>query len=143
MTIIRWKMQPEIERHLRNQGTANTEKSVENCGCAPKTNISKFDDYYHIEMGAPGRNKEEFSIKLEEDILTVSYEKQEEEDQETENFKYIRREFENGSFSRSFTLPETTDKEKISAKYENGILSINIPFEDPEKNRISKTINVN
>ncbi len=143
MTIIRWKMHPEIERHLRNQESVNTTKSVKDCGCMPNTNISKFSDYYHIEMAAPGRNKEEFSIKLEEDILTISYEAPQNENQEPENFSYIRREFKNGAFSRSFTLPETTDKEKISAKYENGILSINIPFEDPENSRISKTINVN
>jgi HSP20 family protein len=136
-------MHPEIERHFRNQETANPIKNVENYGYTPKTNVSKFDEYYHIEMAAPGRSKEEFSIKLEEDILTVSYEFRHDENKGPEDFKFIRKEFENGSFTRSFTLPETTDKEKISAKYENGILSINIPFEDPKKNSLSKTINVN
>ena len=47
------------------------------------------------------------------------------------------------TFTRHFTLPETTDKEKISAKYENGILSVNIPFEEPDQTKISKTININ
>jgi len=143
MTIIRWKMHPEMEKHLRNQGTTPTKKSFENCGCVPKTNVTRFNDYYHLEMAAPGRTKEDFSIRLEEDILTVSYENGKEESNETKNSKYVHREFENGSFNRRFTLPETTDIETISAKYENGILSINIPFEDPEKHRISKTINVN
>ncbi len=142
MTIIKWRVRPEMERYFGRDFENNVENNLpENCGCMPETNIRKHDDFYRIEMAAPGRSKENFNIQLEENILNISYESVEEK--ETNPIQYLRREFEHGDFSRHFSLPETVDQEKISAKYENGILHVNIPFEDPEKNRIKKSINVN
>lgn len=144
MTLIRWRMQPEMERFLNRNYENNTETSLpENCGCLPETNIRKYNDYYLIDMAAPGRKKEDFNISLEDDTLTISFEKEKKEGEENEASRYLRREFDFDNFSRHFSLPETTDKEKISAKYESGILTINIPFEDPDKNKLTRNIQVN
>jgi HSP20 family protein len=144
MTIIRWKLRPEAEKYFSRNVENNPERSLpENCGCLPETNIRRNPDHYRIDMAAPGRNKDDFSVKLEENLLSISYTKAETENGEGNTFKYLRKEFDDKSFTRHFTLPETTDKEKISAKYENGILSVNIPIDEPEKNRISKKININ
>jgi HSP20 family protein len=144
MTIIRWKLRPDAERYFSRNIENKPESSLpENCGCLPETNIQRHQDHYRIDMAAPGRNKNDFNIKLEENLLTISYQKTEQENSDGNTFKYLRKEFDNNAFTRHFTLPETTDKEKIFAKYENGILSVNIPFDDPEKNRISKKININ
>lgn len=144
MTIIRWKVRPEAEKYFSRNIENNPERSLpENYGCLPETNIRRNPDHYRIDMAAPGRNKDDFSIRLEENLLTISYKKNEPENGEGNTFKYLRKEFDNNNFTRHFTLPETTDKEKIFAKYENGILSVNIPIEEPENNRISKKININ
>ncbi len=144
MTIIRWKMRPELENYVgRNLYNHQDSNMNEDCGCLPDTNILKYADHYRIEVAAPGLNKKDFNIELKEDVLTVSYTAADNSENSQPQAKYLRHEFETESFTRHFTLPETTDSEKIAAKYENGVLSIHIPFEDPEKNRITKSISIN
>ena len=92
---------------------------------APSVNIIESKDAYHLELMAPGRNKEDFSIAIEKDVLTISYEKKEETTQE--DYKLVRREFNYQSFKRSFTLDEKIQAEAIQAKYENGLLKIYLP----------------
>ena len=92
---------------------------------APSVKIIESKDAYHLELMAPGRNKEDFSIAIEKDVLTISYEKKEETKQE--DYKLVRREFNYQSFKRSFTLDEKIQAEAIQAKYENGLLKIYLP----------------
>jgi HSP20 family protein len=144
MTIIRWHRRPDFERYFGNIAPATAENTIaRNTGMLPDTNVKRLSDHYLIEMAAPGRLKENFSIKLEEDTLTIAYQQQQQEVPGDEKVKYLRREFNYSDFSRQFYLPETTDKEKIFARYEQGILSVKIPFDDPEKNKVSKIININ
>lgn len=91
----------------------------------PAANIHETPSAYVLEIVAPGRNKEDFKINLEQDLLTVSYEKKEETKSEDE--KTIRREFHYSGFKRSFTLDDKVDVSNIQAKYENGILKIELP----------------
>ncbi|MEZ5047158.1 MAG: Hsp20/alpha crystallin family protein [Chitinophagaceae bacterium] len=90
----------------------------------PAVNIEENEDHYLLQVLAPGLSKNDFSIGIEKDILTVSYEKNEEKVEEKKTF--IRREFSSNSFSRSFTLGEKIDAENIEANYENGILKITL-----------------
>lgn len=99
--------------------TFSTESSVH----AP-VNIIESKDSYKIEMAVPGRNKEDFKINVDRNLLTVSFEKKEET--QNENEKVVRSEFSFSSFKRTFTLDDKVDAEKISAKYENGILELSI-----------------
>jgi HSP20 family protein len=92
---------------------------------APAVNIVETNDAYHLELMAPGRNKEDFSIAVEKEVLTISYEKKEENKQE--DFKIVRREFSYQPFKRSFTLDEKINAESIQAKYENGLLKLLLP----------------
>ena len=91
----------------------------------PAVNISEGKDHYTIEFAAPGMNKKDFKIDLHNNVLTVSSEKKIEDKKEEENF--MRREFRYSNFSRSFTLPDSVDSDKIKAKHDNGILSISVP----------------
>jgi HSP20 family protein len=91
----------------------------------PKVNILETKDAYLLELVAPGLKKSDFKIELEGRNLSISSEITEEHlaDQES----YTRREFSLSSFKRAFTLPDSVNESKISAKYEDGILVITIP----------------
>ena len=91
----------------------------------PQVNIHETNEGYHVELNAPGRNKEEFKINVENNILTISLEKAEEKD--VKEYKTIRREFNYETFKRSFTLNEKMNIENIQAKYDNGILKLFVP----------------
>ena len=92
---------------------------------SPKVNVQKNEKGHTLEIAAPGLNKEDFKIKLDDNLLTISA-KVEKSEETTEN-NYSRKEFEYSTFSRSFTLPETTDLTGIEANYENGILFVLLP----------------
>jgi len=106
---------------------------------SPAVNIHETDDAYHLELNAPGRNKEDFSINVEQGVLTVGFEKKEEN--KTEGYKTIRREFSYQSFKRSFNLDENIDSDNIQAKYENGVLKLLLPRKEQPKPS-TKQINV-
>ena len=106
----------------------------------PSVNIKETKDAYHLHVSAPGFAKENFGIKVEDGLLTISAEANEEKLQDGE--KLTRREFTHQSFKRSFTLPKTTVADKITATYENGILNVLLPkTEAKQKNSIEVNIN--
>ena len=107
----------------------------------PSVNIKESSEAFDVEVAAPGFSKDEFKIELNNDLLTISSEKHvENETDEGENF--TRREFSYQSFSRSFTLPNTANSEKIGAKYENGILKVSIPKKEEAKPKPAKQIQI-
>jgi len=97
----------------------------------PAVNVSETQDHYHIEMAAPGLNKNDFDIKLDRNMLTVSVEQQKQDVQEDKQFN--RREFSYTSFVRSFALPETADDAQIEASYVNGVLNIQVAKKEEAK----------
>lgn len=107
----------------------------------PSVNIKETENEFEVEMAAPGMKKDDFKIELNNSILTISSEKQSEN--ETKDGKNVtRREFSYQSFSRSFTLPAIVETDRITAKYENGILLINIPKKEEAKPKPLKQIQV-
>ena len=94
-------------------------------------NVYETADAYQLELNAPGRNKEDFKVNIDKGLLTVSYEKKEEST--TEGPKSIRKEFSFSSFKRSFSLDEKVNTAAIQAKYENGILKIELPKKEEVK----------
>ncbi len=91
----------------------------------PAVNISETKDSYEIDLAAPGIDKKDLKLDLQNNVLTVSCEKREQHEQNEDNF--MRKEFNYSSFSRSFTLPETVNADKIKADHTNGVLKIHIP----------------
>lgn len=94
----------------------------------PATNVKETDKDFKIELAVPGFKKEDFKVALDNDVLTISAETKDEKNEENE--KFTRREFSYNSFSRSFQLPKSANSDKINAKYENGILKIDISKKD-------------
>ena len=92
-------------------------------------------------MAAPGFNKKDFNIEINNNVLTVKSEKQT-ENETKDGEQFTRREFSYQSFSRSFTLPSSVKGDKISAKYDNGILRIIIPKKDEAKPQPVKQIEI-
>ncbi len=88
-------------------------------------NVKETDGGFQLEVVAPGFNKEDFKINLEANLLTISAEHKVEEQKETE--KYLRKEFKQQSFKRSFTVDENINTENINAQYVNGVLTLNLP----------------
>lgn len=86
-------------------------------------NIRETETDYQLDLVAPGLNKEDFKVDLDNNILTISAEVKE----ENKDLKYVRREHRFRNIKRSFTLDEKIDSEKIVAKYVNGVLTLNLP----------------
>ncbi|HPM92242.1 MAG TPA: Hsp20/alpha crystallin family protein [Bacteroidales bacterium] len=106
----------------------------------PAVNIIESKDDYRIEVAAPGLDKADFRINIENNILTISAEK--EEKQEEKDEKVMRREFNYSSFSRSFTLPDSMDTEKISARHKDGVLNVILPKKEEAKEKPARTIKI-
>ena len=118
-----------------NRNYSNTNTTL------PAVNIKEDKDGFDVEMSAPGFEKDDFKIELNNSLLTISSEKKV-ENETNEGQQFTRREFSYQSFSRSFTLPETVEGEKIVAKYKNGILSICIPKKEEAKPKPVKQIEI-
>lgn len=97
----------------------------------PPANIVEKTDLYRIELASPGMEKADFNVKIDAKLLTISAEKKTEAASNTE--KVIRREFGFKSFKRSFTLDEKIDATNITARYEKGILTLELPKKEELK----------
>lgn len=106
----------------------------------PMVNIKETADAYFVEMAVPGLKKSDFHIDLDNQILSISTEI--EEERENTEANYTRREFGYASFKRSFTLPETVDDGKIKARYDEGILSIQLPKKEEAKQKPTRSIKI-
>ncbi|WP_439505585.1 Hsp20/alpha crystallin family protein [Sediminibacterium sp.] len=95
-------------------------------------NIHETSDAYHLELNAPGRNKEDFNINVDKGLLTISYEKKETVEEKT--YKTIRKEFTYKSFKRSFSIDDAINADAIQARYENGVLKLLLPKKEEIKN---------
>ncbi len=105
----------------------------------PPVNIRETPDAYFVSLSAPGLQKADFKVKLENKILTISSEKKEET--LNENDKMVRTEFGIRNFRRSFTIDEKIEVENISARYENGIMTLELPKREVAK-AVSKEIEI-
>jgi HSP20 family protein len=118
-----------------NRNYSNTSTTL------PSVNIKESNNDFEVEVAAPGFTKNDFKVELNHDLLTISSEKKI-ENETKEGQQFSLREFSYQSFSRSFTLPNSADSEKIGAKYENGILKVVIPRKDVAKTKSLKTIEI-
>jgi len=138
MTLTKWTNHPVLNemmngmqrRPLRNSCDFNR----------PAANIIDNEKDFTIELAVPGMSKENFNIKLDDDILSISVEREEKEENPAnakamagEERNFTRREFRYDGFCRSFSMPDIVDQEKIKADYKNGILSVMLPKSEEAK----------
>lgn len=131
MTIVRWRNLPTFTDMFDNLFEQEQNRlATKQYDCTPAVNILESKEAFEIELAVPGMAREDFGINLENNVLTISSEKELQRDNDR---SFTRREFTYGTFSRSFTLPKTVDSEKISADYLNGILRISLPKKEEVK----------
>jgi HSP20 family protein len=106
----------------------------------PAVNISENENGYAVELAAPGMNKDDFKLAVDNNVLSISAEKKEENKEENE--RYTRKEFSYSSFSRSFTMPEHVNAEGISAEYTNGVLKLMLPKKEEAKKKPVREIKI-
>lgn len=108
----------------------------------PAVNVIENTDGYDINVAAPGLKKADFYIEVTGNILTISAES-EKENEETVDENYTRREYNYSSFSRSLTLPDDVDEDKITAAYDGGVLKLKVPKKQGAGKITGKAIAVN
>jgi HSP20 family protein len=106
----------------------------------PAVNVTEEKNEYLVSLAAPGMKKDDFRIDVDGNMLTISSEK--EDTKEEKDKKYTRKEYNYSSFSRSFTLPNEVNMEKIDARYEDGVLKISLPRKEEAKKASAKQIAV-
>lgn len=108
----------------------------------PAVNIRETDDHFEIEMAAPGMKKNDFRVELDGNMLTITSEKQNQQEEKNGD-RYTRKEFSYQSFTRTFQLyKDVVDEDKIQASYENGVLKLLIPKKEQAKQKPRKMIKV-
>jgi HSP20 family protein len=106
----------------------------------PAVNIRENEKAYEIEIAAPGLNKEDLKVNLEKNILTISSQRKSETGEQNDQF--MRREFSFNAFCRSFSLPDNVNSDEIKATHINGILKVELPKVEADKDKKSKTIKI-
>ena len=108
---------------------------------APAINVLENEHDYEIEVAAPGMKKEDFKVHIDENgNLAIEMEKKVDEKEEKKNGRYLRREFSYSKFQQTMVLPDDVERDKISAKVENGVLNVIIPKVEKAKPEDSKRI---
>ena len=105
-----------------------------------KTDLKEHDEGYELSVDLPGFQKDQIELKLENGYLTVTASKGLEEEEKTRKGKIVHQERYTGSMSRSFYLGKHITEEDVKAKYENGVLTVDFPKEEPQKLPERKTI---
>ncbi len=120
-------LQDQMNRLFRDSfGAPSTgrEESLTSGSFVPPVDVYEDEHKIVLKMEVPGIDQKDIDIRLEDNVLTVRGERKFEKEEKEENFQRVERRY--GSFSRSFTLPNTVDTNDVNADYENGILKISL-----------------
>ncbi|MBK8749752.1 MAG: Hsp20/alpha crystallin family protein [Saprospiraceae bacterium] len=150
MTLLKWidpakrvesrnMLMPTMET-LFNGFFNNDLVSRDYAGYVPSVNITEKEDKYCIEVMAPGFDKSDFNVVVEDGLLKISGEHRSEN--ETDETSFVRKEFNYGSFTRQFNLKDVVDIDNIVAKYENGILRLELAKNEKLKAKNVKQIEI-
>ncbi|MFA6571975.1 MAG: Hsp20/alpha crystallin family protein [Bacteroidota bacterium] len=134
MTLVRFEPYRGFEKLARRMNSFSNEIekgfNFEFGAFSPRVDITEDDKTFFIHAELPGMEKENVKVSVNEDrLFTIKGEKKTEEKKEDKN--YIRSERIFGQFERAIILPENLDLEKISAKFENGVLEVSFPKVEP------------
>jgi HSP20 family protein len=106
----------------------------------PSVNVREDDKNFILDVAVPGIDKKDLKIDVNEDVLTISSESKSDSEESKDGYK--RKEFSYSSFSRSFYVPENVNREKVEANYKDGILTVTLPKQEEEKNKVTRKIEI-
>ncbi len=106
----------------------------------PSVNISANNDTFMVDVAAPGLTKNDFKVSLENNLLSISCER--ESSEENPDSKFTRKEFTYSSFKRTFSIPDNVESNKIKATYKDGILRLEIPKKEEAKQKAPRFISI-
>jgi HSP20 family protein len=98
---------------------------------APSVDISEDDHRYVVTAELPGSTKDDITVELKDQVLTIRGEKRNEREEKKEQSRWIERSY--GSFSRSFTLPSNAAADRVKAEFNNGVLTVEVPKAEEAK----------
>ncbi len=124
-------LQHRMNRLFEEQQYGNGEETMTTSAFVPPVDIYEDQHGIQLKLEVPGIDEKDLDIKVENNVMTVTGERKFEKEQKEENFHRIERRY--GSFTRSFTLPNTVDTEKIQADYSNGVLNIHLAKREEAK----------
>ncbi len=132
MTVLtRWDpfrefttLQERMNRLLRDSSGEGREESLITTNFAPAVDVYEDEHNVTLKIEVPGIDEKDIDVRIENNTLTVHGERKFEKEEKEENFRRVERQY--GSFTRSFTLPNTVDSDKVSAHYDKGVLKITL-----------------
>ena len=132
MNVVAWDPFRDINQLFdRYTAAPDSQKSARQNEWLPLVDIYEAGDKFMVRAELPGVDKDEVSVSVDDHVLTIKGRKQFVEAKEGEKWKRVETSY--GEFSRSFSLPEDTDVDNISAAYRNGVLELSIPKVEPKK----------
>ena len=121
----------------------NTDYMPKANATAPAINVKENDKGYTVELAAPGMTKEDFNVHInDEGNLIIKMESKQEKKEEDKSTRYLRREFSYSRYEQTLILPDDVKKEDISARVENGVLTVELPKVVEEKVKVSRQIEI-
>ena len=132
MTVLtRWEpfrelntLQSRLNRLFEEQARGASEESLTAGAFVPPVDVYEDEHNITLKIEVPGIDEKDIDVRIENNTLTVHGERKFEKEEKEENFRRVERQY--GSFTRSFTLPQTVDAEKVSASYDKGVLKISL-----------------
>src|SRR3989441_8270885 len=132
MTVVtRWDpfrefttLQDRMNRLLRDSFGSESQETLASTSFAPAVDVYEDEHNVTLKIEVPGIDEKDIDVRIENNTLTVHGERKFEKEEKEENFRRVERQ--HGSFTRSFTLPNTVDSEKVSANYDKGVLKITL-----------------
>jgi HSP20 family protein len=141
MSIVRYDpfrdlrtLQEEVNRLFSTNLTRSFgDEGIGRGAWAPSVDIYENKDQIVLEAELPGMNQDDFDLSIENNIITLRGERKFEKTEETDNYHRVERSY--GSFTRSFTLPQSVSAEGATAEYNNGVLRVTLPKREETKAR--------
>ena len=136
MSLVRyepWSLLSQLSKELDRGFRGSENSDVATSDWAPAVDIKEDEKGFTIIADIPGVDPKDIDVHMENGVLTIRGERETEKKEEKEGYKRVERSY--GSFYRRFSMPETADSTKISAKSSNGVLEITIPKQEKEQPR--------
>src|SRR5260370_1982980 len=141
MSIVRYDLFGDlgtVQQEVNRLFTGNVSQAFDDEGIArgswsPNVEIYENKEQIVLEAELPGMNREDFDLSVENNVITLRGERRFEKKDESDNYHRVERSY--GSFSRSFTLPQTVSAEGAGAEYRNGVLRVTLPKREEVKAR--------